>query len=68
MDAVNPLYVLRNYLAEQAIRMAEEDRDYSEVERLRKLLSDPFTEQPGMESYAEPPPDWGRRLVISCSS
>jgi hypothetical protein len=68
MDAVNPVYVLRNYLAERAIRGAEEERDYSEVERLRKLLSDPFTEQPGMESYAEPPPDWGRRLVVSCSS
>ena len=68
MDAVNPRYVLRNYLAEQAIRKAEDERDYSEIERLRVLLRDPFAEHPGMESYAEPPPDWGRRLVVSCSS
>jgi serine/tyrosine/threonine adenylyltransferase len=68
MDAVNPKYVLRTYLAEQAIRKAEEEQDFSEIERLRVLLRDPFAEQPEMESYAEPPPDWGRRLVLSCSS
>lgn len=67
MDAVNPGYVLRTYLAEQAIRRAEEG-DFSEVERLRTLLRDPFAEQPEMEAYAEPPPEWGRRLVVSCSS
>jgi uncharacterized protein YdiU (UPF0061 family) len=68
MDAANPAYVLRTYLAEQAIRKAEDARDFSEIERLRLLLRDPFTEQPGMEAYAEPPPDWGRHLVVSCSS
>lgn len=52
----------------QAIRKAEDERDFSEIERLRQLLRDPFTEQPGMERYAEPPPDWGRHLVVSCSS
>ena len=68
MDAVNPKYVLRTYLAEQAIRKAEEEQDFSEIERLRILLRDPFAEQPEMESYAEPPPEWGRGLVLSCSS
>jgi uncharacterized protein YdiU (UPF0061 family) len=68
MDAANPAYVLRNYLAEQAIRKAEDEQDFAEIERLRVLLRDPFTEQPGMESYAEPPPDCGRHLVVSCSS
>ena len=68
MDAANPKYVLRNYLAEQAIRKAEEEGDFAEIETLRRLLRDPFAEHPGMESYAEPPPDWGRRLVVSCSS
>jgi hypothetical protein len=68
MDAVNPAYVLRNYLAERAIRLAEDERDFGEIERLRELLRDPFTERPGMEAYAGPPPDWGRRLVVSCSS
>jgi len=68
MDAVNPKYVLRTYLAERAIRKAEDERDYSEIERLRLLLREPFAEHPEMESYADPPPEWGRRLAVSCSS
>ncbi len=67
MARANPAYVLRTYLAEQAIRRAASG-DFGEVERLRGLLRDPFTEQPGMERYAEAPPDWGRELVVSCSS
>jgi uncharacterized protein YdiU (UPF0061 family) len=68
MDAVNPKYVLRNHLAEQAIRLAADDRDYTEIERLRVLLARPFDEQPGMERYAALPPDWASRLAVSCSS
>jgi len=68
MARVNPAYVLRNYLAEQAIRQARDERDYTEVDRLLALLQDPFTERPGMESYLMPPPEWGRALTVSCSS
>src|SRR3989475_94698 len=68
MKRVNPKYVLRNYLAHTAIRMATEQKDYSEIERLRLLLRDPFAEQPGMDRYATPPPDWGKHLIVSCSS
>jgi uncharacterized protein YdiU (UPF0061 family) len=68
MRQVNPKYVLRNYLAHTAIRMATEQKDFSEIERLRRLLCDPFAEQPEMAQYAAPPPDWGRRLIVSCSS
>jgi uncharacterized protein YdiU (UPF0061 family) len=67
MHAVNPLYILRNYLAQKAIDAAE-GGDYSEVRRLHAVLSNPFEEQPGMESYAERPPEWGKHLEISCSS
>ncbi|MCB1819941.1 MAG: YdiU family protein, partial [Gammaproteobacteria bacterium] len=67
MCAVNPRYVLRNYLAQQAIERAERG-DYGEVERLLALLSRPFEEQPGLESYAAPPPAWARGLAIGCSS
>ena len=42
--------------------------DYSEVQRLHTVLTQPFTEQPGMEGYAERPPEWGKHLEISCSS
>ena len=65
--ACNPVYILRNYLAQQAITAAEEN-DFSEVRQLHQILRQPFTRQPGREVYAAPPPDWGRRLEISCSS
>jgi uncharacterized protein YdiU (UPF0061 family) len=67
MQRTNPKYVLRNYLAQQAIERAEAG-DYTEIERLRLLLTRPFDEQPEFERYAEPPPPWARELVVSCSS
>ncbi|MBU3059895.1 protein adenylyltransferase SelO [Pseudomonas indica] len=67
MHAVNPRYVLRNYLAQQAIEAAEQG-DYGVVRELHRVLSRPFDEQPGMERYAERPPEWGKHLEISCSS
>ncbi|MDB6144066.1 MAG: Selenoprotein O-like protein [Pseudomonas sp.] len=67
MHAVNPLYILRNYLAQKAIDAAE-DGNYEEVRRLHTVLSNPFKAQPGMDSYAERPPEWGKHLEISCSS
>ncbi|MDJ0740868.1 MAG: YdiU family protein [Gammaproteobacteria bacterium] len=67
MRRVNPRYVLRNYLAQQAIAQAEQG-DYAELDRLLALLARPYDEQPGMQAYAAEPPDWGRALEISCSS
>ena len=67
MRAVNPKFILRNYLAQIAIRQAEAG-DFSEVDRLMRLLQSPFAEWPEWESYADLPPDWGRKLEISCSS
>jgi uncharacterized protein YdiU (UPF0061 family) len=67
MNRVNPKYVLRNHLAEQAIRQAKE-KDFSEVERLARVLARPFDEQPEFESYAGLPPDWASELEVSCSS
>jgi uncharacterized protein YdiU (UPF0061 family) len=68
MDSVNPKYVLRNYIAEGAIRKAVDENDYSEIERVRLLLKEPFSEQLDSESYAEPAPAWAHGLVVSCSS
>ncbi len=68
MDRVNPKYILRNYLAQTAISKAEKERDYSEVDRLLQLLATPFDEQPEMESYAAPAPEWARHIEVSCSS
>jgi serine/tyrosine/threonine adenylyltransferase len=67
MNRVNPKYVLRNHLAENAIRQAKE-KDFSEVERLATVLRKPFDEQPEFEAYAGLPPDWASSLEVSCSS
>jgi uncharacterized protein YdiU (UPF0061 family) len=67
MRGVNPRYVLRNHLAEAAIRAAE-GGDFSETERLRAILQRPFDEQPEAVAYGEFPPDWAKHLEVSCSS
>ena len=67
MNRVNPKYVLRNYLAQAAIEKAQQ-KDFAEIDRLLALLQHPYTDQPGMEGYAAPPPNWGKHLNVSCSS
>ena len=67
MLAANPKFVLRNHLAEQAIRKAQAG-DFSEVQRLFVLLQTPFAEHPGAEADADFPPDWASSIEISCSS
>lgn len=67
VEARNPVYVLRNYLAEIAIQGAEA----GDLTALRDLLSavrKPFASQPGLEPYAGEAPAWGRCLTLSCSS
>ncbi|MBV7534617.1 YdiU family protein [Duganella sp. sic0402] len=67
MNQTNPKYVLRNYLAQVAIEKAQ-NKDFSEVERLLKVLQRPYDEQPEHEHYAALPPDWASHLEVSCSS
>lgn len=67
MLAVNPKYILRNYLAQIAIDRAEEG-DFSECERLLAILKSPYKEQAENVEYAKPPPHWGQGMEISCSS
>ncbi|HET7772240.1 MAG TPA: YdiU family protein [Burkholderiaceae bacterium] len=68
MKRVNPKFVLRNHLAETAIRKSADERDDSEVARLLKVLAAPYDEQPEHEAYAALPPDWAGSLEVSCSS
>jgi len=67
MDRVNPQYVLRTHLAQRAIESAERD-DFSEVERLFRVLQRPFETQPGAEDYALPSLDGATAASLSCSS
>jgi uncharacterized protein YdiU (UPF0061 family) len=67
MLACNPKYILRNWLAEAAIRQAR-DKDFSGVQRLLTCLRRPFDEQPEYEDFAALPPDWASGLEVSCSS
>ncbi|ALM83667.1 YdiU family protein [Bordetella sp. N] len=67
MDQVNPLYVLRNHLAENAIRAAKQG-DASVIIELLRILKNPFLKYPNAETYASLPPDWASDLEVSCSS
>jgi uncharacterized protein YdiU (UPF0061 family) len=67
MHSANPKYVLRNYLAHQAIEKAH-IKDFSEVQRLLAVLEHPYDEQPEHAHYAALPPDWASELEVSCSS
>jgi len=67
MNQVNPKYVLRNHLAEIAIRDARQG-DFSEIDRLRQILARPYDEQPESSAYAGFPPTWATQIEVSCSS
>jgi len=67
MRAINPKYILRNYLIQEAIAKAEQG-DFTEVAHLLTLIQTPYDEQPEYETYAAKTPEWGRNLSISCSS
>ncbi len=69
MQANNPIYILRNHMAQQAIDRAEQG-DFTEVDRLFNLLAKPYSKQPELETeqdlvpLASDQPD----IAVSCSS
>ncbi|WPP89049.1 protein adenylyltransferase SelO [Acinetobacter pittii] len=69
MQKANPVYVLRNHMAQRAIEAAERD-DFSEVDRLFKLLNHPYTRQPDLEKPEDlgPLPSDMPDVAVSCSS
>ncbi|MFA2964171.1 YdiU family protein [Acinetobacter pittii] len=69
MQKANPVYILRNHMAQRAIEAAERD-DFSEVDRLFKLLNQPYTRQPELEQPQDlgPLPSDVPDVAVSCSS
>ena len=63
----NPKYVLRNHLGEMAIQKAQKG-DFSEIEILLRILTNPYDEHIEFESFASTPPEWAKSISISCSS
>jgi uncharacterized protein YdiU (UPF0061 family) len=71
MNAINPKYVLRNYMAQLAIDAAD-NGDYTLIDELFLLLKKPYAEQPENEKWFAKRPEWARNKVgcsmLSCSS
>ncbi|XP_044149234.1 protein adenylyltransferase SelO-like isoform X2 [Bufo gargarizans] len=69
MKTTNPRYILRNWMAESAVRKAERN-DFSEVHQLQKVLQRPFEMQKIAElaGYSQEAPEWAKELKVSCSS
>jgi len=67
MNQVNPKFILRNYMAQEAIDTAE-DSDFSKLETLIVVLTKPFEELKEHQKFANKSPAWAKDLEISCSS
>ena len=71
MEATNPRYVLRNYMAQMAIDKAEQ-ADYSLIHELYTMLQKPYKKQEQYEHWYAKRPEWARHKVgcsmLSCSS
>jgi uncharacterized protein YdiU (UPF0061 family) len=71
MDAVNPKYVLRNYMSQMAIDEADKG-NYTLIDELFQLLKKPYSEQTENEKWFAKRPEWARNKVgcsmLSCSS
>lgn len=68
MQRVNPVYIPRNHLVEEALTAAATG-DMEPFNRLLVAVSAPYDERPGFERYAEPAPeDFGRCFQTYCGT
>jgi uncharacterized protein YdiU (UPF0061 family) len=63
MNRMNPSFILRNYLMEEAIKLAEDKDDFSKVNSLLEQSLNPFEAKSALKH-----PDWRFDICISCSS
>jgi uncharacterized protein YdiU (UPF0061 family) len=63
----NPKYVLKNYMLQEAITLAERG-DFSMVETLLHIAAHPFDELPEFERFAKETPEEHKNICLSCSS
>ena len=68
LDRTNPKFVLRNWVAETAIRAVEDRGDITALDRVFRILQAPFEKHDGDDAFAAPPPLEMCHLEVSCSS
>jgi uncharacterized protein YdiU (UPF0061 family) len=67
MNQFNPKFILRNYMAQEAIEAAEVN-DFSKLETLMIVMTQPFEKLIEHQKFANKSPMWAKDLEISCSS
>ena len=67
MDRVNPVYIPRNHLVEEALTAATAG-DMGPFDRLVDVVSRPFEERPGLEGFSAPPPAGRAPHVTYCGT
>lgn len=68
MDLVNPLFIPRNHRIEAAIELAHHHDDFSEMKKLLKIFSNPYTHQEDYLEYSLPPSDKDFRYQTFCGT
>jgi uncharacterized protein YdiU (UPF0061 family) len=67
MKTVNPKYIIKNYMLQDAIDNASKG-DFTLVDALLEIAQNPFDEHKAFEHYAKPTPMAFANLKLSCSS
>ncbi|MBB1487006.1 protein adenylyltransferase SelO family protein [Oceanospirillum sediminis] len=67
MLQVNPVFLLRNYMAQEAIEQAHQG-NFTLINDLLPVLRQPYQQHHNMARFAGPAPDWASGIGLSCSS
>ncbi len=68
MRAANPAYIPRNHRVEEMIDAAVHHGDYGPFRAMLRVLMTPYSEQPGMAHYAEPPAETNEAYRTFCGT